>query len=43
MAWVAIWLSGLTLLYLVNFIAGLYQGRRIRELERRLGEIEESG
>jgi len=40
MAWVAIWLSGLTLLYLVNFIAGLYQGRRIKELERRLGDTE---
>jgi hypothetical protein len=43
MTWVAIWLSGLTLLYLVNFVAGLYQGRRIRELERRLKEIEEGG
>lgn len=43
MAWVAIWLSGLTLLYLLNFIAGLYQGRRIRELEGRLKEMEEGG
>lgn len=40
MTWVAIWLSGLTLLYFINFIAGLYQGRRIRELERRLAEME---
>jgi hypothetical protein len=39
MTWIAIWLAGLTLLYLVNFIAGLYQGRRISELERRLGEM----
>lgn len=43
MAWVAIWLSGLTLLYLFNLFAGLYQGRRIRELERRIGELEERG
>jgi len=40
MTWIAIWLAGLTLLYLVNFIAGLYQGHRIRELERRMEGIE---
>jgi hypothetical protein len=40
MTWVAIWLSGLTLLYLINFIAGLFQGRRIRELRACIEELE---
>ena len=36
-----IWLSFLTLLYLVHLIAGLIQGGRIRQLQARVKNLED--
>ena len=37
---VAIWLSVLTVLYLVNLVGDLLSARRIRELEAKVRELE---
>lgn len=37
----AIWLSVLTILYLIQFIAGLIQGARIRHLQARIKQLED--
>ena len=40
MKWVAIWLSFLTLLYVINLIGDFLQARRIRALEERIKKLE---
>ena len=40
MRWVAIWLSFLTLLYLINLIGDFVQARRVRALEDRIKKLE---
>jgi hypothetical protein len=39
MKWAAIWLSVLTILYLVNLVGDLWQARRLRALEKRVREL----
>jgi hypothetical protein len=40
MRWVAIWLSFLTLLYVINLIGDFVQARRVRALEERIKKLE---
>lgn len=40
MKWVAIWLSFLTLLYVINLVGDFLQARRIRALEERIKKLE---
>jgi hypothetical protein len=42
MRWVAIWLSFLTLLYVVNLVGDFVQARRLRALEERIKKLEEA-
>ncbi len=42
MKWVAIWLSFLTLLYVINLIGDFLQARRIRALEERIKKLEDA-
>ena len=42
MKWVAIWLSFLTLLYLINLVGDFIQGRRVRALEERIKKLEDA-
>ena len=37
----AIWLSVLTILYIIHLIAGIIQGARIRHLQARVKRLEE--
>jgi hypothetical protein len=40
MKWAAIWLSFLTLLYVINLIGDFVQARRVRALEERIKKLE---
>lgn len=40
MKWAAIWLSVLTVLYVVNLIGDFLQAKRFAELKRRVAELE---
>jgi len=40
MKWAAIWLTVLTILYVVHLVADLVQGARVRRLEARLAALE---
>ncbi len=40
MKWAAIWLSFLTLLYVINLIGDFLQARRVRALEERIKKLE---
>jgi hypothetical protein len=42
MKWAAIWLSFLTLLYVVNLIGDFIQARRVRALEERIKKLEDA-
>jgi hypothetical protein len=42
MRWVAIWLSFLTLLYVVNLVGDFVQARRFRALEERIKKLEDA-
>jgi hypothetical protein len=42
MKWVAIWLSFLTLLYLINLVGDFIQARRVRALEERIKKLEDA-
>jgi hypothetical protein len=41
MRWAAIWLSFLTLLYVINLVGDFLQARRVRALEERIRKLEE--
>jgi len=43
MKWAAIWLSFLTLLYLINLVGDFLQARRVRALEERVKQLEAKG
>jgi hypothetical protein len=43
MKWAAIWLSFLTLLYLINLVGDFLQARRFRALEERVKRLEAKG
>ncbi len=43
MKWAAIWLSVLTVLYVVNLVGDFLQARRLRALEERLAKLEAGG
>ena len=40
MRWAAIWLSVLTVLYVVNLIGDFLQAKRVAEFKKRLEELE---
>jgi hypothetical protein len=40
MRWAAIWLSFLTLLYVINLVGDFLQARRVRALEERIKKLE---
>jgi hypothetical protein len=42
MRWAAIWLSFLTLLYVINLVGDFLQARRTRALEDRIKKLEEA-
>jgi hypothetical protein len=42
MKWAAIWLSFLTLLYLINLAGDFIQARRVRALEGRIKKLEDA-
>jgi hypothetical protein len=42
MKWVAIWLSFLTLLYVINLVGDFIQARRVRALEERVKKLEDA-
>ncbi len=42
MRWAAIWLSFLTLLYVVNLVGDFIQARRVRALEERIKKLEQA-
>lgn len=42
MKWVAIWLSFLTLLYVINLVGDFIQARRVRALEERIKKLEDA-
>jgi hypothetical protein len=42
MKWAAIWLSFLTLLYVINLVGDFIQARRVRALEERVKKLEDA-
>lgn len=42
MKWAAIWLSFLTLLYVINLVGDFIQARRVRALEERIKKLEDA-
>ena len=42
MKWAAIWLSFLTLLYVINLVGDFIQARRVRALEQRIKKLEDA-
>ena len=42
MKWAAIWLSFLTLLYVINLVGDFIQARRVRALEERIKMLEDA-
>jgi hypothetical protein len=42
MKWAAIWLSFLTLLYVINLVGDFIQARRVRALEDRIKKLEDA-
>jgi hypothetical protein len=42
MKWAAIWLSFLTLLYVINLVSDFIQARRVRALAERVKKLEDA-
>jgi len=42
MKWATIWLSFLTLLYVINLVGDFIQARRVRALEERIKKLEDA-